>query len=76
MAVNPMEMMKMAERFRKFQAAHPKVVEFFRSLKGDVREGAVIEMSFTSPEGVKKTTNMRVNADDVETIQTLLSLKK
>lgn len=74
MAFNPMDMMKIGERFKKFQADHPKVVAFFASARGDVREGTVIEMSITTPEGEKKTANMRVNADDVETIEILMNM--
>lgn len=53
MAFNPMDMMKLGERFRIFQSDHPRVVAFLQSARGDVREGTVIEMSITTPEGTK-----------------------
>lgn len=74
MAFNPMDMMKLGERFRIFQSDHPRVVAFLQSARGYVREGTVIEMSITTPEGTKKTTNMRINANDVETLQTLMNV--
>ena len=74
MAFNPMDMMKLGERFRIFQSDHPRVVAFLQSARGDVRESTVIEMSITTPEKKKKTTNMRINANDVETLQTLMNV--
>ena len=74
MAFNPMDMMKLGEQFRIFQSDHPRVVAFLQSARGDVRESTVIEMSITTPEGTKKTTNMRINANDVETLQTLMNV--
>lgn len=74
MAFNPMDMMKLGERFRIFQSDHPRVVAFLQSARGDVRESTVIEMSITTPEGTKKTTKMRINANDVETLQTLMNV--
>ncbi len=74
MAFNPMDMMKIGERLKKFEADHPKVFAFGRAAAGSMREGAVIEMSITSPEGEKITTNMRINADDVETLQILMGM--
>lgn len=74
MAVNPMDIMKLRDRFTKFQADHPKVLAFGQAAAGSIREGSVLEMSVTSPEGEKITTNMRVNADDVETLQMLMGM--
>lgn len=74
MAFNPMDMMKLRDRLTKFQADHPKVLAFGQAAMGSVREGSVIEMSVTTPEGEKITTNMKVNADDVETLQMLMGM--
>lgn len=74
MAFNPMDFMKISERLKKFQADHPKVLAFSQAALGSLREGAVIEISVTSPEGEKMTTNMRVNSDDVETMQMLMGM--
>lgn len=76
MAVNPMAMMKAADSFRKFKAAHPKVAAFFKAARDDIREGTVIEVSIVTPDGEKKTTNMRISAQDAENLQGLLNLRK
>lgn len=40
-----------------------------------IKEGAVIEMKVTSPEGKELVTNIKLTKDDIETIQMLKSLK-
>lgn len=68
MAINPMEMMKMKQRLELFNSAHPRVAPFFQAVRGDLREGTVVELKVTTPEGEEKVTNIRLNSDDVETL--------
>lgn len=74
--MNPMTMMKALDNLKKLRAAHPKFMAFLRAAKPDMREGAVIEVSVTNPEGEKKTANLRISADDVANLQAILSLRK
>lgn len=71
MAFNPMNLMKMKGRYKTFNAEHPKFVPFFKSLQKDVQPGAVLEVNFTTVGGEKKTANIRLTADDVETVHML-----
>lgn len=64
--VNPMQMMKIAASIEKFKTNHPKVFPFFREASTKIREGSVIEITVTDPEGVSITSNIRVTADDIE----------
>ena len=41
---------------------------------GNVREGSVIEMSVTDPEGKKLCANIRVTADDMDMLRQLAEL--
>ena len=69
MAVNPMQLLKLKERFGIFQNQHP------RAAKNSVREGAVLELKVTSPEGKELVTNIRLTPEDMETIEMLRELR-
>ncbi len=74
MAINPMQLLKMRERMNLFNQAHPRVQPFLAAVGAEaIREGAVLEMKVTSPEGKEYITNIRLNADDIETINMLKS---
>lgn len=77
MAVNPMEMMKMAGRLKIFEEQHPKALAFVRDVaQTGIREGSVIEMKVSDPDGRDYVTNIRVTAEDMETIQILRDLQR
>lgn len=76
MAKNPMQYMKLMERFRIFQKQHPKAVPFFQQVASSaVVPGSVIEMKVTDPNGREYISNIRVTPEDVETAKILQSLK-
>lgn len=66
--MNPMMLMKITSMLEKFKSNHPKVFPFFHEAGGKIREGAIIEITVTDPEGNALTSNIRVNADDMELI--------
>ena len=66
--MNPMAAMQFKAKFDRFCNQHPKVVAFFRENGKELREGGVIEFRITSPEGKSAVTNMRISADDEDTI--------
>ena len=72
MAINPLALMKMKERMHIFQQEHPKVGPFFSMLREKaVSEGSVVELTVTTPEEEEYVTNIRLTANDVETIHIL-----
>ncbi len=73
--MNPMAMMQLGGRLEKFGQQHPRVVAFFKENHQELREGAVVEIRITSPEGRGVVTNMRLTADDEETINILKGQK-
>ena len=77
MAINPMTLLKLKERFRLFSQQHPKVRPFFsRLLHGGVQEGSVLELKVKTPEGEEFVSNIRLTADDMETLSMLSELRK
>lgn len=72
MNMNPMLLMQMQQRFTQFQQDHPKVMPFFRAV-GDnaVQEGTVFAIKVTTPDGRTLESNIKLTANDIETINML-----
>lgn len=74
--MNPMEMMKLGERFRIFQSQHPRAIAFVQDVASNaIQEGTVMELKVTTPDGRERITNIRLSAEDLETINILKNLK-
>ena len=74
MAINPMKLMKLKDRLSLFKTEHQKALPFLRRLRDSgLEEGTVLELSAMKPDGTKITGNIRMTANDVETIRMLLS---
>ena len=77
MAVNPMDVMKLGERYKIFQSQHPRVPAFVGDVaKNGIMEGSVIEVKVTTPEGREFITNLRVTREDLESVEILKNLKR
>ena len=68
MAMNHIAMMQAAGRIKIFQEQYPKAIAFIQSISnGDLREGSVIELKVTTPEGKESVSNIRLTKEDIET---------
>lgn len=73
--MNPMNLMKLANAWQRFQSNHPKFAKFMQEVpKQTLREGSVIEISITTPEGQNYCSNMRITAADIELIKELQNM--
>ena len=73
MAVNPMQLLQLKERLSVFKADHPKFIPFLGAVRDNaLLEGTVMEIKFTTPEGREFVSNIRMNANDIETIGMLI----
>ena len=69
MAVNPMQIMKLADRWRIFSSQHPRFVDFVRDIgRSSMQEGTILELKVTEPDGCVKVTNIRLTQEDLESI--------
>ncbi|MBR6222274.1 MAG: hypothetical protein IKQ71_02420 [Lachnospiraceae bacterium] len=69
MAVNPMQIMQFAGHWKAFKERHPKLPAFFKAVSEHaLSEGAVFELKVTGADGREMVTNMKLTAEDVETI--------
>lgn len=59
----------------RFRSGHPKFPLFLKAVSQDaLREGSVVEISVTTPEGKNYCSNVRLNADDIELMDTFKNL--
>ena len=69
MAKNPLQIMKLAERWRIFSGQHPRFVGFLHDIgRSSIQEGTILELKVTETDGRVKVTNIRLTQDDVDTI--------
>ena len=72
MAINPMALMKLKGRLELFQQDHPKVGPFFQMLRSRaLAEGTIYELKVTTTDGQEYVSNIRLTANDIETLQML-----
>ena len=74
MNMNPMMLMQLQQRIQTFQQEHPKVLPFFMAIKDNaLEEGAVIAMKVTTKDGKTLESNIKLTANDVETINLMMT---
>lgn len=68
--MNPMDILQMKSALDAFKDQHPKFLQFLKAMgqKG-IKEGTVIEVTVTTPEGEKYNANLRVNQSDLELME-------
>jgi hypothetical protein len=72
MNINPMALLKYRERLELFRSDHPRMEPFFHILREQTLiEGTVYEMKATTPDGKSYVANIRLTANDIETIRML-----
>lgn len=76
MAVNPMKLMKLKDRYKVFKESHPKIMPFFSACKDMVKAGTVVEIKFTTPEGESKSANLKIGDEDIKTYELIRELRK
>ena len=79
MAMNFNQMLKfqqMKNSLKRFDRDHPKFKNCLNAVTREqaLREGAVIELSVTSPEGKNYCSNIKLNAEDIELINQLKTM--
>lgn len=68
--------MKFKSAWETFTKNHPKFMPFMQAIATDgVKEGAIIEIKVTSPEGKEYNTNMRITQSDLELFDQLRNIR-
>ena len=73
MNMNPMMLMQLQQRIQTFQQDHPKFLPFMMAVKDNaLEEGTVFAMKVTTPEGKTIESNIKLTANDIETIRMMM----
>ena len=65
--------MQLQQKIQTFQQDHPKFVPFMTAVKNNaLEEGTVFAMKVTTPEGKTIESNIRLTANDIETIRMMM----
>ena len=76
MAVNPMKLLKLKDRYKLFKKDHPKFIAFGGvAANGHLVEGSNIEIKITTPDGKAIATDFELTANDVETFKLIKEIK-
>lgn len=71
MAFNPMQLMKLKERYTLFQTQHPKIMPFLKTAKERIDPGTMIELKITTSDGKTMNAGLKLTADDIRTLEML-----
>ena len=67
MGINPLKIMQLKDAWMQFNRRHPKLAPFFRAIQAKaLKEGTVIEMKVTTPEGKSLVASIRLTEADME----------
>ncbi len=70
MNINPMMLMQIQQRMQNFKQEHPKFIPFLMAVKDNaLEEGSVFAVKVTTPEGKTIESNIKLTANDIETIR-------
>ena len=66
-------LMQLRKRFETFRKEHPKMIPFLKKVQKEAfSEGSVVEIKVTSPEGKEYVSNLKVTANDIESLNMLM----
>lgn len=73
--MNPMKLLQIKASWEQFKARHPKFPSFLNAVsKGAVTEGALIEMTITTADGKKYSTNLKLTPEDMQLVNDMKDL--
>ena len=76
MAMNPMALLKAKKSLVSFCGNHPRFPAFLQAVQtAGIKEGTIIEVSITTPEGKNMMTNVRITASDMQAFEDLKGLQ-
>lgn len=65
--INPMKLLQLRPLVTKFQNDHPKFMQFIAAVgQSDLKEGTIVEISITDPDGKNLCSNIKLSKEDLE----------
>lgn len=67
--------MKIRQAWTTFTGNHPKFPMFLKAVQREgIKEGTIVEVSITTPDGRRMDTNIKVTESDLQLFDTLKSM--
>jgi hypothetical protein len=77
MPMNPMKLLQLKSLWDKFTTNHPKFPKFLQAVgQNSIREGSILEITVTTPEGEKISSNLKVTAEDMQLVENLKEISQ
>ncbi|MCR4901303.1 MAG: hypothetical protein K6A23_00475 [Butyrivibrio sp.] len=75
--VNPMNILQLKSLWDKFRDNHPKFPMFLSALQNNgIKEGTIIDITITEPNGEKIQSNLKITASDMELFEQLKNISQ
>ncbi|MCD8118546.1 MAG: hypothetical protein LUE29_03525 [Lachnospiraceae bacterium] len=74
-SMNPKTIMKLMNARNELFDRHPKLSGFLQAAQGELQEGAVIDLAITAPDGHVIKTNMKIQPEDMQLLESLKDIK-
>lgn len=72
MTLNPFKLMELKQIRDAFQENHPRFFPFLTAVsKHGVKEGSIVEIHVTTPEGETYKTNLKLSSSDIQALEKL-----
>ena len=72
---NPASIFQMMNLWNRFKQNHPKFPKFMTAVyQNGIREGSIIEINVTTPDGPSLNSNLKISAADMRLIEELKGL--
>lgn len=69
--MNPMAVIKLRPMLEKFRENHPRIPQFMQTAASGMEEGGTLDLKVTNAAGQKIEASIKLNADDIELLNTL-----
>lgn len=75
--INPMKLLQLRPLVTQFQNAHPKFFQFIAAVgQSGMKEGTIVEISITDPEGKNLCSNLKLSKEDLELFEAVSEMMK
>lgn len=72
---NPASIFQMMNLWNRFKQNHPKFPKFMTAVyQNGIKEGSIIEINVTTPDGQSLNSNLKISAEDMKLIEELKAL--
>ena len=74
--MNPQALMQVMAAWNTFKGNHPKFPAFINAVRNQgIKEGSIIEISITDPDGKKIETNLKINESDMQLFESIKNMR-